>query len=828
MADEVEGGNEERGDGGPREWLFEQRRATYARLEPRATAIAAAPQATTIDADDGGAIVAAATADAPRDEVTRVTETRRVDPEEELEAVANAPQVDETVWLDRLREYKQRKVGAMPAAVVAEATAMDGAAMPSPVVPGANNWTPLGPTVVTNGQALGNPAVAGRVSGLAIARDGRRIYAASANGGVFRSDDAGVTWRALMDAFDIDPTNFASTSLACGAIAIAPDDPDRVYVGTGEGDTHGLFDKRIVRALPAYRGIGPVCSTDGGQSWRVEDVDAGSPTLAGKAFYALAVDPRDGEHVVAATTDGLYERTLDTNGDPVWTRRRKGIFTSVIVTTVSGATRFYAAGSGGVVSSSDGATWAAAGSGFPAADVRRVALAAQASEPKFVFALVARNNGTLHGIFRLDLATNAWSALTNPPNILPPDKHGNSQGDYDLAIAVDPSDEAIIYAGGSATPRGAAIFRCKITAKGKISSKSIGEHAHADVHVLTHTPANPNALWCGSDGGVFLNRDPRGSGTFASRNDGLSCLCTNFLAQHPSDPHILFCGLQDNGSARTLGTAAWDHVMDGDGGYCLVNWADPKRVLVSANGQVLRSTNGGATFPAGLDFQFFLMTYPLAALPRNEQAPAEAELVAVAVLGSVFFSRDFGATFSESLATGSAGEIYCLAFATATRLFAGTTKGEVLRIEKSGGAWNAAHLEEAAGGALGVVGPVSDIAIDTADATGESLYITMGGMGDFRHVWHYDGTAWEERSGPAGGDSLLDVEHNAIVVDRADPAKLYAGADIGVWHSPDSGASWTPLSNGLPDAPVFDLQIHPSRRLLRAATHGRGVYELRI
>jgi hypothetical protein len=49
-----------------------------------------------------------------------------------------------------------------------------------------------------------------------------------------------------------------------------------------------------------------------------------------------------------------------------------------------------------------------------------------------------------------------------------------------------------------------------------------------------------------------------------------------------------------------------------------------------------------------------------------------------------------------------------------------------------------------------------------------------------------------------------------------------------VWHSADRGGTWTPLPNGLPDAPVFDLQIHPTRRLLRACTHGRGLYELTL
>ena len=62
--------------------------------------------------------------------------------------------------------------------------------------------------------------------------------------------------------------------------------------------------------------------------------------------------------------------------------------------------------------------------------------------------------------------------------------------------------------------------------------------------------------------------------------------------------------------------------------------------------------------------------------------------------------------------------------------------------------------------------------------------------------------------------------------DPQHPENLYVGADIGVWHSPDKGANWAPLSNGLPEAPVFDLQVHPTKRLLRAATHGRGMYEV--
>src|SRR5207244_10011131 len=112
----------------------------------------------------------------------------------------------------------------------------------------------------------------------------------------------GTSWRSLMDGFDVDPTTFASTSLACGAIAIDPADPNRVYVGTGEGDTHLIFKFRIVNALPAYRGIGPIRSDNAGKTWVLEP---STPTLAGEAFFALAVNPQNRENVVGATSAGL-------------------------------------------------------------------------------------------------------------------------------------------------------------------------------------------------------------------------------------------------------------------------------------------------------------------------------------------------------------------------------------------------------------------------------------------------------------------------------------------------------------------------------------------
>jgi hypothetical protein len=128
---------------------------------------------------------------------------------------------------------------------------------------------------------------------------------------------------------------------------------------------------------------------------------------------------------------------------------------------------------------------------------------------------------------------------------------------------------------------------------------------------------------------------------------------------------------------------------------------------------------------------------------------------------------------------------------------------------------------------MAVNGLISDVAVDWADPNRRSIYVAFAGMGNEPRVWWFDGTRWQPRSGAPGAD-LLPIEHNALAVDPVAPNNVYVGADIGVWHSDDGGRTWHPFQNGLPSAPVFDLQIHPTQRLLRAATHGRGVYEIAL
>lgn len=798
---------------GPVEWLFPRLEETYTRLGPKDDVEPALQRPLMSAAHSSAALAVAAAADTIRHD------ERLIDGK--LEAVPRS------YWEDVLGAYHRRRLEAEAPGLAAAPSILPG----MPAIPGQNNWTPLGPGVVARGQTGNRAPVAGRTSGIAIAPDGLRVYAATANGGVWRSDDGGLSWRSTMDGFDTDPTNFATTSLACGAIAIDPADPDRVYVGTGEGDTDALFAQRVVNALPAYRGIGPVRSDDGGVNWANEP---STPSLAGFAFYQIAVDPADRDHCVAATTNGLYER-MSSGGGFIWQQRRPGVHSSVVVARAAGTTTWFAAALGDRVSrSTTGATWASAGTGFPTG-VGRIALGAQRDNPNVLYAFIATPAGALHSVRRLAGGTGAWQAIQGVPAVLP-----GGQGAYDLCISVDPNNVNRIYLGGdffNADPFPGSIWRCDVTTTPALSmtGTSIGQQAHADVHTLVHAPASSARLFAGTDGGLFEHPNATGGGGFVSRNTGLGSLCTNFIGQHPTEPAVAYVGLQDNGTAKYTGEQVWRHVLFADGGYCVVNWNDPFRVLLFANGNVFRATDGGLDYgswatvtPPGATWQ--VMAEPLVSTPRNTGAPAEAEIVALGVGREIFISADFGTTWPDRPSIPAAsGLAFSMVFASATRIYVGTTTGRVFRLDDGGaGGWSVTRLDNVVGGTLPLAGLVSDIAVDFSDPTLGSIFISFAGVGDFRHVWRFDGTAWTSSSGTAGsGTELLDVEHNSIQYDRVTD-RVYVGADIGVWETTDGGANWAPLQSGLPDAPVFDLQIHPTARLLRASLHGRGLFEWKL
>lgn len=789
-----------------------------------------------------------------------------------------------------------------------------------------NNWIPIGPSVVRNGQAVGDPMVSGRVRGIAIAPDGKRIYVASANGGVWRSLDKGDSWVSLMDGFDEDPNPDSLTtplteddradSLACGAIALLPGaspDQDVVFVGTGE-PLGGV----------AYTGVGPVVSTNGGKTWKVEPVSGAS--LLGYSFYALKINPAKNQEqmVVAATSNGLFRREpIAPNSDDYhWVQKWVKTYndtsgkthvhscTDVVVCFDGTNTVFFAAeSSGDVYRSPDGATWNPITRGsWPAG---RISLAVHPANTDIVYAL--HQNGR---IYRYDDSETpkAWKPLSIQHAGSATETLAGLGGSYNHAIVVDPNDVNTIFVGGSyiqlnekaeietddKVPKplgGAVIYRIKVGDSQPTLVEAeydyIGASAHADVHALVIHAAFPNELWVGCDGGVFFAYNKKSDGLiFQPKNNGLQTMTMNWLGQHPRSEAVLYCGTQDNGGQRFTGEPAWLLSTAGDCGAMVVNWKDPFKILSTYIYQIIYyQEDGGANKkffvdrspPVGQEYVLFYAPFVGTPVPENidEVSDETAATVAFGAL-SLWLSNDFGenwtalprgAEVNQLVSAGGStyrvGPVRSITFVSASKIYIGTFVGQVsadsgvpgtdriwrkftipavFRYVKQGDDWKVSNNLLKVSPPVEPATSVTSIAIDPSDPSGDSFYITLGGFNTSRHthLWHCQFTpdasgvtgtsAWTAKSGPAlpAPDGLLDVHHSAIVALKNPEAGkgnlLYVGADIGIWHAEDDGAagSWTTYSEGLPDAAVVDLKYQPISKVLRAATHGRGVFERRI
>ena len=121
---------------------------------------------------------------------------------------------------------------------------------------------------------------------------------------------------------------------------------------------------------------------------------------------------------------------------------------------------------------------------------------------------------------------------------------------------------------------------------------------------------------------------------------------------------------------------------------------------------------------------------------------------------------------------------------------------------------------------------IGRIAIDPTNS--DVCYVAYGGFGlaAGQHVWKTTNLAGGAGTWVASGNGIPDVPVNAFVIDPSNTNNLYAGTDIGVYASTDGGANWVPYTTGMPRVTVFDLTFFDgATRVLRAATHGRGIWE---
>jgi photosystem II stability/assembly factor-like uncharacterized protein len=461
---------------------------------------------------------------------------------------------------------------------------------------------------------------------------------------------------------------------------------------------------------------------------------------------------------------------------------------------------------------------------------------------------------------RLRASANGGVTFSAPVGNLGAPSQGFCSGQcwYDIAVALDPNNANLIYLGGSANGTTGSVY-VRSTNGSTFTRSDTG--LHADMHALAVAPSNPTIVYAGNDGGIWRSSDS--GATWVSKNNGqFSATQFQSVAVHPTDRNFLIGGTQDNGTEWRKADGTWFRADFGDGGYALIDQsaADTTNVTMyhtyfnqaggllgfarvittgcaSDNGSVSNWAFRGAGYTdatigcggvaiaanngIGLFDSAVLFYAPMALGPGNPNTVYYAT-------DRLYRSTNRGDTMtavSQQFTNGVPVTTIGISPQNDNVRIVGTRDGKVYRtmtganpLDNVTSASFPANPGSATRRFVGraVIDPNN---VNTAYVT--FSYYAPAGQG----VWKTTNLNAATPTWTASGNGIPSVPVNAFVVDPADSNVLYAGTDIGVYQSTDGGANWAPFNTGLPRVPVFDLAFQDAHRVLRAATHGRGIYE---
>ncbi|MGH6879114.1 MAG: WD40/YVTN/BNR-like repeat-containing protein, partial [Rhizomicrobium sp.] len=666
------------------------------------------------------------------------------------------------------------------------------------------------------------------------------FYFGGAGGGVWRTDNAGRSWSPL---FQHGP------AAAIGAIAVAPSNPQIIYIGTGQ----------VAPRYDIAAGLGVFKSTDGGASWK-------SLGLADTRYIgSIWIDPHNPDIVLVgaqghffgpSTARGVYRSSdggktwshvlkvndwtgvVDIAGDP---KNPRLLFASAweahqypwlsYFTPVAGA------GSAIYKSTDGGLTWQRlAGGGWPQVPLGRIGLAVtDTARGTRIYADI--DSKTAAGLYRSDDGGAQWARVN---------KETTFTNWYASRLTVAPNDPDTIYTVGQ------SIRRC--TAGGKTCEIFKGAPGGDDYHYVWINPRHPDHMITGSDQGTVASVD--GGQSWSSWYNQPTGQFYHLAADNRF-PYWIYSGQQDSG---TVGIASrsdygaitqrqWHPVGGDERDYDIPDPVDPTIVYGSGLGGRVSKWNGRtgqiadvSPWPESsygkrptLVRYHYLWTTPLVA---SRTGPASLYLGAQVL----FRTQDRGAhwtTISDNLTGKRANAKNCDGDVTLSQakpcgygsisaiepsprnsgeIWVGTDDG-LIQLTKDGGA----HWTDVTPKAVALWAKIA--AIDLSAEQPGMAYAAVDGhrIDDFQpHVFRTRdyGQSWRDIS------TGLPRNHFVSVV-RADPVKpglLYVGTDAGVFVSFDDGGHWAPLGQNFPTTLVNDLLVHGDD--LIAATQGRAIWVL--
>jgi photosystem II stability/assembly factor-like uncharacterized protein len=666
---------------------------------------------------------------------------------------------------------------------------------PEPQPP--STWANIGPAHIASNGCDYAAENSGRIVSVAVdPADASHWLITADSGGIWETVDAGGTWIPRTD--DQSTLQLSSES---AAIAFAP--------------SIGIVNPRVVYAS-AFAGL--LKSNDGGTTWTLVE----KAIFGGRGARRFVVSPSDPNVVVAAVdtlfgSDASYGIYRTTDGGFTWAQELSHS-ASDLVSVVGDFTKQYAAigelgyASNGVYRSTDsGQNWQRiAGPWDSHAD--RISLALAPSDSSVLYVAVEDNTNFSHvlGVWK---SSNAWDPTPTWTQLSAPAKYNISFG---RPFSVDPANSGDLYAGGTYLfkyhdGQWTTIWRCPPNG------------THVDFWGLQ---------WIGgdfvvtNDGGIFRSSDK--GATYQSRNDDLPI--AQFYpgaAIHPTNPNLALGGTQDNATPIYGGSRIWQQLSaTGDGMSNAISVVNPDTQWIASgyDMRIYRTRDGGASWNR-IDQGIWANCRQF--ITRLVGCSA-ADVVITGTCTHIWRSDD---AFSADQPTWNVNspnlgeDPQAMAFApsdtTCSTYAIGAPLGKVWATTNAGATWSQ-------------IGPVNQLptrvvtclAFDPGDA--RKLYATLSGFNaDGGHPGHVYMCSDITSFNPTWADisPALDSPHDAIAVDPQIPNHLYAGTDVGMVISTDSGTTWAAVpSNQIPRVIVNDIKINRTTNLVVAFTYGRGAY----
>ena len=657
------------------------------------------------------------------------------------------------------------------------------------------------------------------------------FYMAPNNGGVWKSDDYGRTWNPI---FDGQPTG------SIGALALAPSNPQIIYVGSGEG----------LRRPDLSVGDGIYKSSDGGQSWQHLGLrDA-------QQIGAIIVDPHDPNRLFVAalghpygpnpergvfrSLDGgaswqkvLYKDdntgAIDLAFDPsspqivyadMWSSRRPPW------TTGGG---YNGPGSGLYKSTDGGANWKQLTGGLPTEKDKlgRIGIGIAPSDPNRIYAWV--DAPKLGGIYRSDDAGENWQRVNEEQRI-------GGRGDDFACVRVDPKNKDIVYAANTSTYRSADAGKNFIAIKGAPGGD--------DYHTIWINPENPDIIALASDQGLTLSVN--GGQTWSSWYNQPTAQFYHVITDNQF-PYWVYGGQQESGSAGTASRSdfgeitfrEWYPVGTEEYGYVAPDPLDPNFIyggkatrydrttgqtrdispVVLRTGQYRFNRTAPLIFSAADPHALYLGSNVLFKTTNGGQSWD--------IISPDLTREDPGVPPNLGVFVGSdpakgkhRGVIYSIAPSPkdANLIWIGTDDGLIQVTHDGGKNWQNATPPE--------LTPWSKLAqMDASHSDTATVYAAVNrfrldDLHPYIYRTHDDGKTWQK--------VVTGLPENEPVnTVREDPERkglLFAGTERSVYFSFDDGDHWQSLQLNLPATSIRDLVIHQDDVVV--GTHGRSFWIL--